>query len=98
MAFQQKKDQVLYQIGVTYEDMSKNCFLKAKNPQTMFILKFWFFFQNVYAPDDDPEMEIEIYDRTFDQNEELGLNDMKTENYESSWQEQSLWLNCSKYN
>ncbi|XP_076111836.1 zinc finger protein ZPR1-like isoform X1 [Mytilus galloprovincialis] len=42
------------------------------------------YLQNVYAPDDDPEMEIESYDRTFDQNEELGLNDMKTENYESS--------------
>ena len=40
----------------------------------------------MYAPDDDPEMEIVNYDRTFEQNEELGLNDMKTENYESSWQ------------
>ena len=32
-------------------------------------------------------MEIINYDRTFEQNEELGLNDMKTENYEESWQE-----------
>jgi zinc finger protein len=37
--------------------------------------------QNIYAPDDDPNMEIVDYERTFDQNEELGLNDMKTENY-----------------
>jgi zinc finger protein len=29
-------------------------------------------------------MEIINYDRTFEQNEELGLNDMKTENYEES--------------
>lgn len=39
------------------------------------------YLQNVYAPDDDPEMTIEEYERTFEQNEELGLNDMKTENY-----------------
>ena len=42
------------------------------------------YLQNVYAPDEDPEMEIINYDRTFEQNEELGLNDMKTENYEES--------------
>lgn len=39
--------------------------------------------QNVYAPEDDPEMKVEQYKRTFDQNEELGLNDMKTEGYET---------------
>ncbi|KAH9935888.1 zf-ZPR1-domain-containing protein [Epithele typhae] len=38
--------------------------------------------QNLYAPDPDPNMTIEMYDRTWDQNEELGLNDMKVENYE----------------
>ncbi len=27
-------------------------------------------------------MTIEVYDRTWEQNEELGLNDMKVENYE----------------
>lgn len=40
------------------------------------------YLQNVYAPDDDPEMEIEHYDRNYDENEILGLNDMKTEGYE----------------
>lgn len=40
--------------------------------------------QNVYAPDPDPEMTIEQYERTYEQNEDLGLNDMKTENYETS--------------
>merc|ERR1711963_232700 len=39
------------------------------------------YLQNLYAPDDDPEMIIEKYERTFDQNEDLGLNDMKVENY-----------------
>lgn len=39
------------------------------------------YLQNVYAPDPDPEMTVEKYTRTFEQNEELGLNDMKTENY-----------------
>lgn len=29
----------------------------------------------------DDRLIIEQYDRTFDQNEELGLNDMKIENY-----------------
>uniref|UniRef100_A0A0P4VRW4 Zinc finger ZPR1-type domain-containing protein n=1 Tax=Scylla olivacea TaxID=85551 RepID=A0A0P4VRW4_SCYOL len=40
------------------------------------------YLQNLYAPDDDPQMTIEEYERTHEQNEELGLNDMKTENYE----------------
>ncbi|MCI4388289.1 hypothetical protein PGIGA_G00084030 [Pangasianodon gigas] len=39
------------------------------------------YLQNVYAPDPDPEMKIEKYVRTFEQNEDLGLNDMKTEGY-----------------
>lgn len=35
------------------------------------------YLQNVYAPDEDPEMKVEQYERTFEQNEDLGLNDMK---------------------
>ncbi|XP_060556173.1 zinc finger protein ZPR1-like [Ruditapes philippinarum] len=42
------------------------------------------YLQNVYAPDDDPNMDVVNYDRTVEQNEDLGLNDMKTENYEES--------------
>lgn len=38
-------------------------------------------FQNVYAPEKDPELTVERYERTWDQNESLGLNDIKTENY-----------------
>ena len=33
--------------------------------------------QNLYAPDPDPEMKIEKYKRTFEQDEELGINQMK---------------------
>ncbi|NXG37181.1 ZPR1 protein, partial [Dromaius novaehollandiae] len=41
------------------------------------------YLQNVYAPEADPELKVERYERTFEQNEELGLNDMKTEGYET---------------
>ncbi|KAF8193711.1 ZPR1 zinc-finger domain-containing protein [Pholiota molesta] len=40
------------------------------------------YIQNLYAPDPDPNMTIEMYDRDFDQNEELGLNDIKVEGYQ----------------
>lgn len=40
------------------------------------------YIQNLYAPDPDPAMTIETYDRTWEQNEVLGLNDMKVEGYE----------------
>ena len=40
------------------------------------------YLQNIYAPDPDPNMTIEVYDRDWEQNEELGLNDMKVEGYE----------------
>ncbi|WWC94185.1 hypothetical protein V866_001025 [Kwoniella sp. B9012] len=39
------------------------------------------YLQNLYAPDPDPNMTIEEYERTFDQNEDLGLNDMVLEGY-----------------
>ncbi|KAJ7058841.1 zf-ZPR1-domain-containing protein [Mycena amicta] len=38
--------------------------------------------QNLYAPDPDPNMTVEMYDRSWQQNEELGLNDIKVEGYE----------------
>ncbi|XP_068170554.1 zinc finger protein ZPR1 [Antennarius striatus] len=40
------------------------------------------YLQNVYAPEPDPEMTVETYTRSFEQNEDLGLNDMKTEGYQ----------------
>ena len=40
------------------------------------------YLQNIYAPDPDPNMTIELYDRSWEENEELGLNDIKVENYE----------------
>lgn len=38
--------------------------------------------QNLFAPDDDPNLKIEDYERTYEQNEAYGLNDMMTEGYE----------------
>lgn len=37
------------------------------------------YIQNVYAPDNDPNMIIEDFERTHQQNEDLGLNDMKVD-------------------
>ncbi|KAB7504408.1 Zinc finger protein ZPR1 [Armadillidium nasatum] len=39
------------------------------------------FVQDIYTPEKDPCLKVEEYERTFEQNEDLGLNDMKTENY-----------------
>jgi len=40
------------------------------------------FLQNIYAPEEDPNMTIEEYTRSYEQDDDLGLNDMKTENYQ----------------
>ena len=40
------------------------------------------YIQSLFEPDPDPNMEFETYDRSWQQNEELGLNDMVTEGYE----------------
>ncbi|KAI7822846.1 ZPR1 zinc-finger domain-containing protein [Gamsiella multidivaricata] len=40
------------------------------------------YLQNLYAPEPDPAMTIEEYKRTFEQNEALGLNDIRLEGYE----------------
>jgi len=42
------------------------------------------YIQNLYAPDPDPNLSYEEYDRSWQQNEDLGLNDMKVENYEAA--------------
>ncbi|PWY97003.1 putative ZPR1-protein binds to translation elongation factor eEF-1 [Testicularia cyperi] len=38
--------------------------------------------QNPYAPDPDEQLTVEEYERSYDQNEDLGLNDIKVEGYE----------------
>ena len=38
--------------------------------------------QSLTAPEKDPQIEIEDYDRTEEEEEHLGLKDMKTENYQ----------------
>jgi len=45
------------------------------------------YLQNIYAPDPDPNMTITEYERTYDDNELFGLNDMKTENYQDEEKE-----------
>ncbi|CAB4431475.1 unnamed protein product [Rhizophagus irregularis] len=42
------------------------------------------YLQNPYAPDPDPNMTIEHYERTWEQNEFLGLNDIVLDNYNES--------------
>lgn len=39
------------------------------------------YLQNLYAPDPDPNMTVEEYDRSEEQNEELGFSDMVLEGY-----------------
>ncbi|KAI9721999.1 MAG: hypothetical protein M1812_001958 [Candelaria pacifica] len=38
--------------------------------------------QNLWAPDPDPQIQIEDYERTEEEEEDLGLKDIKTEGYE----------------
>lgn len=42
------------------------------------------YIQNPYAPDPDEQLTAETYERTWEQNESLGLNDMVVDNYETS--------------
>ena len=39
-------------------------------------------FQNLYSPDVDPFLEVEQFERTEDDNEELGLTYMNVDHYE----------------
>ncbi|KAF4570961.1 nucleolar zinc-finger protein [Pleurotus pulmonarius] len=71
----------------SFEDFLKNL-KEVKNAERPFTLILDdplanSYVQNLYAPDPDPNMEFEMYDRTFNQNEELGLNDIKVEGYEN---------------
>ncbi|PWN18985.1 putative ZPR1-protein binds to translation elongation factor eEF-1 [Microstroma glucosiphilum] len=45
------------------------------------------YLQNPYAPDVDEQLTIEDYDRTWEQNEDLGLNDINVEEYKSDGEE-----------
>ena len=37
------------------------------------------FIYNPHAPEADPQVEVTVYERTWEQNEELGINDMKVD-------------------
>jgi len=39
------------------------------------------YFRSLCAPEPDPQLLESEYERSWEQNEELGLNDMKTEDY-----------------
>ncbi|KAI0641895.1 zf-ZPR1-domain-containing protein [Trametes meyenii] len=54
------------------------------------------YLQNLYAPDPDPNMTIELYDRSWQQNEDLGLNDMKVEGYEEDAKEGEAKVHTSE--
>ncbi|KHJ78825.1 ZPR1 zinc finger domain protein [Oesophagostomum dentatum] len=41
------------------------------------------YIQSLSAPLEDPRLKKEFYERSYEQNDELGLNDMKVENYEA---------------
>jgi len=45
------------------------------------------FLSNPYHPDPDPRLKIEFRPRTFEENEDLGLNDIKVENYQEKTEE-----------
>ncbi|UZJ51511.1 hypothetical protein CBS101457_000831 [Exobasidium rhododendri] len=50
------------------------------------------YIQNPYAPEKDEQIEEEEYERTYDQNEDLGLNDIKVEDYSEEskqWREEA---------
>ncbi|KAL9645079.1 hypothetical protein ABK040_004570 [Willaertia magna] len=53
------------------------------------------YIQNLCAPDPDPQLKVEHYDRSFEQNEELGLNDLKTENYEDELHSHQQCHDCN---
>jgi zinc finger protein len=42
--------------------------------------------QSFTAPEPDPQIEVEEYDRTEEEMEDLGLNDIKTDGYEEEQQ------------
>ncbi|KAI0675476.1 zf-ZPR1-domain-containing protein [Trametes maxima] len=54
------------------------------------------YLQNLYAPDPDPNMTIELYDRSWQQNEDLGLNDMKVEGYEEDAKQDAAGVDAPK--
>lgn len=47
------------------------------------------YLQNIFAPDEDPNMTITNYERTHEQNEDLGINDMVLTGYENEYSEES---------
>ncbi|KAI9834164.1 MAG: nucleolar zinc-finger protein [Phylliscum demangeonii] len=57
--------------------------IKAEIPFTVILEDPWAasFVQNLLAPEPDPQLTIEDYERTEEENEDLGLNDIKVDGY-----------------
>ena len=57
--------------------------IKAEIPFTMVLEDPWAssYVQNLCAPEMDPQLDIEDYERTEEENEDLGLNDIQVEGY-----------------
>jgi zinc finger protein len=48
------------------------------------------FLSNPFHPEPDQRLTIEFRPRTYDENEELGLNDIKTENYQTQEKKEAV--------
>ena len=78
----------LLNVTLILDDPSGNSYLQVRNRHLVPELSLTTTFnlstisKNVYAPEEDPNLKIEHYERDYEQNEVLGLNDMKTENYQ----------------
>jgi zinc finger protein len=68
-------------ISVLLQDLSEMS--SGKRPFTMILTDplSHSFISNPFLPNEDTRLKIEFRPRTFDENEDLGLNDINTENY-----------------
>lgn len=65
---------------------------KLLNVHNLIHFIFVIYLQSICYPEPDKKLIVEKYERTIEQNEELGLLDMKVENYEAS----QLWFKILK--
>jgi len=74
-----KQKKIAKQTTITTKEKKTSC--QSFNHRVFFRM-FLCLLQNLYAPDPDPELEVVHYERTKEQDDELGILDMKTEGYE----------------
>ncbi|KAL4463403.1 hypothetical protein ABPG72_017124 [Tetrahymena utriculariae] len=73
-SFKQKLDEIFAYLERA-RDMKEKCTIILKD------LLDNSFIQNPYYPEHDPNVKVELFDRNHHENDILGLNDMKVENY-----------------